>query len=101
MLPSVGMAPASALPAPARAAHLGPHRRRPAILDAALEMVRERGYDGASMAEIARRAGVSKPVVYACFASKQDLFRSLLEREQGRLLGEIAAALPARPGAEP
>jgi AcrR family transcriptional regulator len=64
-------------------------------------MVRERGYDGASMAEIARRAGVSKPVVYACFASKHDLFRSLLEREQSRLLGEIAAALPARPGAEP
>jgi AcrR family transcriptional regulator len=95
------MAPASAPPAPARAAHLGPHRRRPAILDAALDTFSERGYDGSSMAEIARRAGVSKPVVYACFSSKQDLFRSLLDREESRVLTEIAAALPARAGAEP
>jgi AcrR family transcriptional regulator len=39
----------------------------------------ERGYRGASMDEIARRSGVSAPVVYDHFASKKDLHRRLLE----------------------
>ncbi|MGI8922269.1 MAG: TetR/AcrR family transcriptional regulator [Solirubrobacteraceae bacterium] len=86
---------------PARAAHLGPQRRRPLILDAAFEVFIEHGYEGASMAAIARRAGVSKPVVYACFQSKGQLFTELLEREERRILGQIAAALPAEPGADP
>src|ERR687897_2739556 len=75
-----------------RAAHLGPERRRPQVLDAALELFLERGYDGASMQAVADRAGVTKPVVYACFASKDELFRALLAREEERILGEIQAA---------
>ena len=48
-----------------RAAHLGPERRRPEVLDAALALFLEHGYDGASMQAIADGAGVTKPVVYA------------------------------------
>lgn len=77
-----------------RAAHLGPERRRPMILDAAFGVFLEKGYEGASMEEIARRAGVSKPVVYSSFAGKDALFGELLRREEERILSAIAAALP-------
>jgi len=75
-----------------RAAHLGPERRRPQVLDAALQLFLERGYEGTSMAGIAEAAGVTKPVVYACFPGKEELFRALLRREEERILGEIQAA---------
>src|SRR5436190_1891085 len=77
-----------------RAAHLGPERRRPLVLDAAFGLFLERGYEGTSMDAVARAAGVTKPVVYACFPSKEALFNELLRREEERVLGEIAAALP-------
>jgi AcrR family transcriptional regulator len=75
-----------------RAAHLGPERRRPQVLDAALELFLEHGYEGTSMQAVADQAEVTKPVVYACYPSKDALFRALLEREETRILGEIQAA---------
>jgi len=86
--------PGGKVPA-ARAAHLGPERRRPMVLDAAFELFLERGYDGTSMDDVARAIGVTKPVVYACYPSKEELFKTLLRREEDRVLAEIAAALPA------
>jgi AcrR family transcriptional regulator len=77
-----------------RAAHLGPERRRPLVLDAAFGLFLEHGYDGTAMEAVARAAGVTKPVVYDCFASKEELFTALLRREETRVLGQIAAALP-------
>src|ERR1700704_1466636 len=79
-----------------RAEHLGPERRRPLVLDAAFELFLEHGYDGTSMEAVARAAGVTKPVVYDCFASKEELFTALLRREETRVLGQIAGALPRR-----
>jgi AcrR family transcriptional regulator len=78
-----------------RAAHLGPERRRPLVLDAAFGLFVERGYEGTSMEAIAAAAGVTKPVVYDCFASKEELFEALLRREEQRVLAEIQASLPA------
>jgi AcrR family transcriptional regulator len=75
-----------------RAAHLGPERRRPQVLDAALELFLEHGYDGTSMQAVADQAGVTKPVVYACFPGKDELFRALLAREEQRILAEIQGA---------
>jgi AcrR family transcriptional regulator len=75
-----------------RAAHLGPERRRPELLDAALKLFLVGGYDGTSMQAVADEAGVTKPVVYACFESKDELFRSLLRREEERILAEIQGA---------
>jgi AcrR family transcriptional regulator len=83
-----------------RAAHLGPERRRPLVLDAAFELFLEHGYDGTSMEAVARAAGVTKPVVYDCFASKEELFTALLRREETRVLGQIAAALPRGAGSD-
>jgi AcrR family transcriptional regulator len=64
------------------------------VLDAAFELFLEHGYDGTSMEAVAGAAGVTKPVVYDCFASKEELFTALLRREEARVLGQIAAALP-------
>lgn len=53
--------------------------RRGVIEQAATEVFAARGYHDASMDEIARRSGVSVPVVYDHFRSKQELHRRLLE----------------------
>lgn len=49
------------------------------ILDAALDLLIERGADGASIEAIARRAGVAKVTVYRRWQSKQDLLVAALE----------------------
>jgi AcrR family transcriptional regulator len=77
-----------------RAAHLGPERRRPLILDAALEVYVERGYRGTSMQAVADAAGVTKPVVYECYPNKDELLLALLDREERRLLDAITESLP-------
>jgi AcrR family transcriptional regulator len=59
--------------------------RREVIEGAATEVFAERGYQGASIDEIARRSGVSAPIVYDHFESKQDLHRRLLERHFAEL----------------
>src|SRR6516165_6947723 len=60
--------------------------RRELIEQAATSVFAERGYLGASIDEIARRADVSAPVVYDHFESKLDLYRRLLERTRNELL---------------
>ena len=60
--------------------------RREVIERAATEVFAEHGYAGASIDEIARRSGVTPPVVYDHFASKLDLFTRLLERTRDELL---------------
>jgi AcrR family transcriptional regulator len=59
--------------------------RREVIERAATELFAERGYRGASMEEIARRSGVTAPVVYDHFASKEELHRRLIERHYAEL----------------
>jgi TetR/AcrR family transcriptional regulator, fatty acid metabolism regulator protein len=49
------------------------------IIDAALNVFRERGYANARMADIARRAGVSYGLVYHYFGSKEVLFEMIVE----------------------
>jgi AcrR family transcriptional regulator len=61
--------------------------RRETIEEAALAVFAERGYHGASIGEIARRAGVTAPIVYDHFESKLDLHRRLLQRTREELLG--------------
>jgi AcrR family transcriptional regulator len=77
-----------------RAAHLGPAVRRPLVLDAALAVWDAEGYRGTTMAAIAARAGVSKPVLYECYDNKDDVLRALLDREEEILMSATQAALP-------
>jgi AcrR family transcriptional regulator len=60
--------------------------RREVIELAAMEVFAERGYHGAAMDDIARRSGVTPPVVYDHFESKLALHRRLLERTRDELL---------------
>jgi AcrR family transcriptional regulator len=73
--------------------------RREAILQAALEVFAERGYQAASIDQIARAAGVSKALIYEHFASKQALWASLLETQVAEIFRRLAAgAATAEPG---
>jgi AcrR family transcriptional regulator len=65
------------------------------IVELAEGLFTERGYQGASMDELARRAGVTKPVVYELFGSKDGLFRACLERSAERLATLVAEAVRA------
>jgi AcrR family transcriptional regulator len=56
------------------------------------QLFAERGFAKASMDELARRAGVTKPVIYELFGSKEGLFRACLEGLALRLAEEIANA---------
>lgn len=53
-------------------------RTRDRILDVALELFTENGYDGTSMREIAERLNITKPALYYHFDSKEDIVRTLL-----------------------
>lgn len=59
--------------------------KRAQIIDAAVAEFREKGFAGASMDRISARADVSKRTVYNHFASKDALFRAILE-----IMGERA-----------
>jgi AcrR family transcriptional regulator len=59
--------------------------RRELIEVAATGLFAEQGYRGASIEEIAKRSGVTPPVVYDHFASKQELYKRLLERHFAEL----------------
>lgn len=55
--------------------------KRRQILDGARKVFMDLGFDGASMGEIARAAGVSKGTLYVYFADKFALFEAILEQE--------------------
>ena len=55
--------------------------KRRQILDGARRVFLDLGFDGASMGEIARVAGVSKGTLYVYFADKHQLFEAIVERE--------------------
>jgi AcrR family transcriptional regulator len=71
--------------------------RRAAIIEAALQVFGERSYGGATTAEIARAAGVSEPILYRHFASKQDLYMACLEAMSARLREQAEAIIAAEP----
>jgi AcrR family transcriptional regulator len=54
--------------------------RRTAILEAALRVWAKRGFDGTSVAEVAREAGLTKGTLYLYFPSKQSLLEEALRR---------------------
>lgn len=63
-------------------------RKSEAILDAASEVMAERGL-GATMEEIARRAGVSKQTVYNHFGGREEIVRVLAERRSSTVVAPL------------
>jgi len=76
------------------APRMPPQERREQLLDATLALVVEKGYESVSMEGIARRAGVTKPLVYDLFGSLADLLEALMEREEERALNQLAELMP-------
>jgi len=91
---------ADAMPARPKRRALSPEARREAILAAALDEFTARGYEGARLDDVAKRAGVAKGTIYLYFADKetlfQDLVRSLVHPVLGMLEKMRDVDIPAR-----
>jgi len=66
---------------------------RARILDAALTLFRERGFEQATMREVAQAAGVAVGAAYYYFDSKDAIVLAFYERAQAEMLPSIADAL--------
>ena len=76
------------------AARMAPSERREQLLDSVLEIITTDGVGAVSVDGVARRAGVSRPVVYSLFIDTNDILRVSLDREEHRALTQLAGALP-------
>jgi AcrR family transcriptional regulator len=81
------------------APRLLPGQRREQLLDVVLEIINTDGVGAVSMDAVARRSGVTRPVVYSQFTGTDDMLRASLDREEQRALAQIADAVPG-PGSE-
>src|SRR5215213_3553561 len=68
---------------------VAPEERRAAILAAALEEFTARGYEGARLDDVAKRAGVAKGTIYLYFADKEALFQDLVRSMVSPVLGTL------------
>jgi AcrR family transcriptional regulator len=66
--------------------------REQQILDIAEQLFADLGYDGVSIEEIARLAGVSRPIVYDYFGDKEAVYLACLRRARGELESMILSA---------
>lgn len=71
---------------------LAKQRTREKILAAARTLFAERGYEGATIRDIARAAGMSTGAVFASFTDKSDLFAEIAETVQADLHRAVRAA---------
>ena len=72
---------------------------RPAeILEAALKVFAEKGFAGARMDDIARRAGVTKGTIYLYFENKDAVFKTLVRDTIGATIGNVGETIQRLPG---
>jgi AcrR family transcriptional regulator len=69
--------------------------RREQLLEIGRGVFADKGYEAASIEEIAQRANVSKPVVYEHFGGKESLYAVVVDREVRSLLDRVTNALDA------
>lgn len=55
-------------------------QRKEQLLDTAVSMFAERGFQGATTSELAKAAGVTEPIIYRHFHSKRELFVAVIDR---------------------
>ena len=68
---------------------------REAVFDAAATLFSAKGFDGTSMDDIARRAGVNKAMIYYHFADKLTLYRSVVGEMLQHMTGTVTAIAAA------
>src|ERR1043166_8155128 len=69
--------------------------RRAQLVDVGRAVFAKRGYEAASVEEIAERAKVSKPIVYEHFGGKEGLYAVVVDREVEHIVGRIVDAVSA------
>lgn len=67
-------------------------RRRDSIVAEATKLFAEKGYDGASMADLAARVGLRKASLFHHFSSKERLYAAVLERPVQSVRGAMTGA---------
>ena len=75
----------------------GPERKAQ-LLDVARKVFGRNGFHGVSMDDVAREAGVTKPILYDHFTSKEALYLALLDADSLELEERIRSALAAPTG---
>ncbi|WP_191094138.1 TetR/AcrR family transcriptional regulator [Nocardia colli] len=83
------------------AKRLPPADRKEQLLDAALAIITEGGFADVSIAAVAERAGVTRPVVYDSFAGRDDLLHELIERESARMRAAVDRSMAGLESAVP
>jgi AcrR family transcriptional regulator len=78
-----------------------PGQRREQLIDAALQVILERGYAGISIEAIARAAGITRPVVYDHFPNLNRLLHAVIEREERISFEQLDHVVPEEPGDPP
>jgi AcrR family transcriptional regulator len=66
-------------------------QREAEMIDAALALFTEHGFDGTSMDDIAERAGITKPLLYTYFESKEGLYLACIEHAARPMIEAVAA----------
>ena len=67
--------------------------RRAQLVEIGRRVFAERGYEAASVEEIADRAKVSKPIVYEHFGGKEGLYAVIVDREVEHIVASIESAV--------
>jgi AcrR family transcriptional regulator len=75
--------------------------RREQLLDAAKAVVADEGFHGVSIEAVARRAGITRPIVYRHFDDLSALLDALVERETVRALGQLREFMPRELDGDP
>ncbi len=78
-----------------RAPKVEPAARRQAILDAALTVFAERGFEAARLDDIADRAGIAKGTLYLYFDDKEGLFEEVVRSAVSPILERLSALASA------
>ena len=76
-----------------RGPRLSASARRAQLVDVGRIVFAKRGYEAASLEEIADRAKVSRPVLYEHFGGKEGLYAVVIDREMDYLVRRIVEAI--------
>lgn len=94
---TTGAAPRDRVPAPVKVerVRMSGQERREQLIQVAGKLFAAKGFEAVTIEEIAAKAGVSKPVVYEHFGSKDGLYAVIVDREMNVLLGMVTDSLTA------
>ncbi|MHB8689794.1 MAG: TetR/AcrR family transcriptional regulator [Solirubrobacteraceae bacterium] len=83
---------------PSRTPRLAPAERRAQLLDAALDVLAEGGFDAVTIEAVAQRAGVTRPVLYDQFGDLQGLMIALMDTAEHTALAPLLEIVDVKPG---